>query len=72
MESHTVIMDLKNQHIKDYGCSLLKPLLKLFFVFFYIGRGLFCDLYRKQSSWNRLFLKNRVFKKKIPIENHST
>ena len=66
MESHTMIMDLKNQRIKDYGCSLLQPLLKFFFSFLNISRGLFYDLYRKQSSWNRLFFFL------IPIEDHST
>lgn len=50
-----MIMDLKNQHIKDNGCSLLQPLLKFFF---YISRGLFYDLYRKQSSWNWLIFLN--------------
>lgn len=45
---------------KRLWLQLIETFIKAFF-FFYIGRGLFCDLYRKQSSWNRLFLKNRVF-----------
>ena len=69
MESHTVIMDLKNQHIKDYGYSLLKHILKLFF---FTQAEDYSVIYIESKVAGIGYLKKIGYFKKIPIENHST